>query len=82
MLLAASVLELPVSTGYTARVNPEAAEEICVRRAEQFQRSDFRKETGYVVARDRVLPEGLTCTALTEILDLCQAIEATAPPAP
>lgn len=72
VLLAASVVGLPVNSGYTARLDPEHVAQNCVAEADAFARGDFTSDVLYVLPRAAPLPPTLDCEAITSKLTACR----------
>jgi Family of unknown function (DUF6311) len=72
VLLAASVLRLPINSGHQTRVDPEIVRHTCVDQAAAFQNGKFSREVGYVIPAGGMTPTALSCQPLTRSFTLCR----------
>jgi hypothetical protein len=71
ILLAASVLGIPSSSGYLSREDPVATATICTDQRNAFDAGTYSAHTIYVMAESAAPPAALTCRPLTPGLIVC-----------
>jgi hypothetical protein len=75
VLLAASVLRLPVNSGYTARVVPKLIAINCVAQPAAYRAGHYDPSVVYVLhPSGNAVPANLTCTGLTREMIACRAV--------
>jgi hypothetical protein len=71
VLLAASVLGIPSSSGYLSREDPAATKRICTDQRDAFDAGTYSPHTIYVMADSQDPPDALDCRPLTPGLIVC-----------
>jgi hypothetical protein len=72
VILAASVQQLAVNSGYTSRALPAYEQAICIDQAAAFTDRQYDTTVLYVVPADAANPPGLRCRTLTSLLKGCR----------
>ena len=72
VLLAAAVLDIPVNSGYTARLEPKYEIVNCKSQSEDFLRGAFSASVVYVLPISTPVPSGLRCSMITTPLLACR----------
>jgi hypothetical protein len=73
VLLAASVIGLPVNSGYTARLSPEFTRLNCELQVEEFVAGEFRSDVLYIVPGSAATSVRLECFPVTSELQGCRS---------